>query len=106
MTYERNIMNLMKKIGFTDCKTSRYASKEADDNKIDLVNTGPLVIQCKSVNSSINYWGYFKKYPHINTVFHKRKYYLGKQSELVIMTRGVFEELIETYIMKGEKGDV
>lgn len=37
----------MREIGYEDCKTSRSASRFADDCKIDLVNTGQFAIQCK-----------------------------------------------------------
>lgn len=35
--YERKIAQELRDLGFNDVVTSRYASKETDDNKIDLV---------------------------------------------------------------------
>ena len=37
--YERQLVKDFKKLGFTDCVTSRYGSKMLDDQGIDLMNT-------------------------------------------------------------------
>lgn len=51
---ERFVVNMFKKIGFTSACTSRYGSRQLDDNKVDIANI-PLNIQCKNVKANINY---------------------------------------------------
>lgn len=46
---ERQVVNDGKAAGFTDAVTARMASKIADDCKIDVLNVGNLMIQCKSL---------------------------------------------------------
>lgn len=102
--YERDICNYFKSIGFIKCKTSRQASRLLDDNKIDLAYL-PFNIQCKYVNSPINY---VKLLSEINTciktnlehrvqyptiIFHKRK----NKDTLVVMTIEELTKLLNNY---------
>jgi hypothetical protein len=102
--YERDICNYFKSIGFTKCKTSRQASRLLDDNKIDLAYL-PFNVQCKYVNSPINYTTLLKEintsiktnledrvqYPTI--IFHKRK----NKDSLVVMDIEEFTKLLNNY---------
>jgi len=57
--YEQQIVNELKELGFTGCKTSRYANKMKDDQKIDIVdleNRLPLDIQLKKTQNIPNYF--------------------------------------------------
>lgn len=57
--YERQIAQELRDLGLTDCVTSRYASKETDDNKIDLVfqnKSCPLNIQIKKTTNTPQYF--------------------------------------------------
>lgn len=72
--YERTIMNLFKRLGWKDCATSRYASREIDDQKVDLVRTEPFNVQCKNTQT-INFHTILSEMPkdsNYNVVFHKR----------------------------------
>lgn len=57
--YEQKIVRELKEIGFTGVKTSRTESKEADNNKIDIVDTKkqlPVNIQLKKTQSIPSYF--------------------------------------------------
>ena len=54
-----------------------YASKKLDDMGVDLTDTDPFNIQCKAVESSMNYHQILERMPHstnINLVVHKRNH--------------------------------
>jgi len=90
--YERAIRKEMIELGYKDCQTARYASREADNNGIDLVNTGQYNIQCKAVEKGLNYLETLAAMPQdekINVIFHKRK-----RKEIAIMTKEDFYKLI------------
>ena len=57
--YEQQIVNELKELGFDGCRTSRFASKMKDDQKIDVVdleNKLPVEIQLKKTQSIPNYF--------------------------------------------------
>lgn len=57
--YERQVAQELRELGFKDTVTSRYASKETDDNKIDLVfqeKSCPLNIQLKKTANIPQYF--------------------------------------------------
>lgn len=57
--YERKIAQELRDLGFSDVVTSRYASKETDDNKIDLVfqnKSCDLNIQLKKTTNVPQYF--------------------------------------------------
>ena len=58
--FEREIAQIFREHGYEHVKTSRSASRFADDCKIDLVNVGEFAIQCKR---SVKNW------PSINELF-------------------------------------
>lgn len=45
--FERILVNRFKKLGFTDCVSSRSQNRRLDDAKIDLAFTSPFAIQAK-----------------------------------------------------------
>jgi hypothetical protein len=54
-----------------------YASKKLDDMGVDLTDTDPFNIQCKAVESSMNYHQILERMPqstNINLVVHKRNH--------------------------------
>ena len=54
-----------------------YVSKKLDDMGVDLTNTDPFYIQCKAVESSINYHQVLERMPsdtNINVIIHKRNH--------------------------------
>ena len=96
--YERKIRKEFQELGFENCQTSRYASREKDDQKVDLVNTRPFNIQCKAVETGINYHDLLNEMPkdsNINCVFHKRS-----RKETVTMSKKDFYKLIDKLFNK------
>ena len=99
--YERQAMNLMRGIGFTECKTSRSESKSRDDAGVDLVGTGCLNVQAKRTQQAPNFQTLLASMPdepgQHNVVFHKRK--LGRS--VAVMDLADFAEIVETLIKEG-----
>jgi len=91
--YERKIMHEFIKLGWTDCLTSRYANRQLDDAGVDLVNTSPFNIQCKAIESALQYIKILKNMPirGINAIFHKRDRY-----EMVILSKKDFYKIIRS----------
>lgn len=52
--WERELMGRLKDI-YPGILTARYASREADDNGIDFVNTGCVAIQAKTLKKRPNF---------------------------------------------------
>lgn len=96
--YERQIAKEMRLLGFENCATSRYVSREQDDKKVDLCYTQPFNIQCKSVER-LSYFSILKEMPedeNYNVIFNKKK----RQGEIVVMWKEDFYELVN--ILKKE----
>ena len=58
-SWEREVINRLKEIGFTGCVTSRGESKKVDNNKIDIIDTEgklPINIQCKQYQNTPSYF--------------------------------------------------
>ena len=53
LNWERQIAQDFRTAGWSEAKTSRYASKEADDNKVDVVNIYPFSLQAKASSRAI-----------------------------------------------------
>lgn len=115
--YERKIAQELRDLGFNDVVTSRYASKETDDNKIDLVfqnKSCDLNIQLKKTT---NVPQYFKIRSESNSEPEKFCLIWNKQEkksknfcsagELVMIDKQLFYKLIKNqYIMSKEIKDV
>ena len=99
-TFERITAQFFKSLGFPFTKTSRYASRLLDDQKIDLANTHPFQVQCK-YTQSINAHKVLSEMPDtedkINLLFHKKK----NQGTLVTMAQEDFQTLISQSISAG-----
>lgn len=115
--YERKIAQELRDLGFNDVVTSRYASKETDDNKIDLVfqnKSCDLNIQLKKTT---NVPQYFKIRSESNSEPENFCLIWNKQEkksknfcsagELVMIDKQLFYKLIKNqYIMSKEIKDV
>lgn len=115
--YERKIAQELRDLGFNDVVTSRYASKETDDNKIDLVfqnKSCDLNIQLKKTT---NVPQYFKIRSESNSEPENFCLIWNKQEkksknfcsagELVMIDKQLFYKLIKNqYIMNKEIKDV
>lgn len=89
----------MKLFGGTVERTS-YASKKLDDMGVDLTDTDPFYIQCKAVESSINYHQILERMPldtNINVVIHKRNH----QPPVAALYLEDFLELLESMKREG-----
>jgi uncharacterized short protein YbdD (DUF466 family) len=98
--YERLLVKEFKGFGF-DTKTSRYANRELDDLKVDLVNTGFFNVQAKAVERLGSYHDILASMPqddnNYNTIFHKR----NRKGEVVVMTKEDFYDIMQMLISTG-----
>lgn len=98
-SYERKLAKELREF-FPDCATSRYASKETDDKKVDFVNTGGWNIQAKAVEKFAGFHKLLDEMPQeagqINLVFHKR----NRKGEVVAMRKEDFFHLLRNFLSK------
>jgi hypothetical protein len=93
-TFERDIAQKFRDLGWTDCETSRFASKKMDDLKVDLVETPPFYVQCKAVENLGPIQNVLAEMPQgkmINIVFHKK----SRKGTIVAMTEDDFWKLLK-----------
>jgi len=94
-SYERKIAKeFREKLGYRFCRTSRYASREKDNQKVDLVNTGIYNVQLKATERTPPYHTILEEMPKndgVNVIIHKR----NRQTEVVVMKKEDFYELIK-----------
>ena len=99
-SFERKIAQLFRSLGW-NCTTSRYSSKELDDQKIDLCGTDPFVVQAKAVERLGTLHSVLAEMPEekgkYNVVFHK----LNRKGTIVAMAQDDFIELLEMLIGNG-----
>ena len=99
-SFERKIAQLFRNLGW-NCTTSRYSSKELDDQKIDLCGTDPFVVQAKAVERLGTLHSVLAEMPEekgkYNVVFHK----LNRKGTIVAMAQDDFIELLEMLIGNG-----
>ena len=76
--WEREVINDLKDIGYSEAVSSRYASRETDDAGIDICNTENLAIQCKNTTINVDY---HKINQSMNTDKNKIIYYKNKDIE-------------------------
>ncbi len=96
--YERQLVKDFKKLGFTDCVTSRYGSKMLDDQGIDLMNTGVFAVQAKCYKRNPQYKKVLAdmvvKPTDVPIVFHKAP----RGKEYCILYKDDMMELLEMLI--------
>lgn len=94
--YERQIRKEFIELGYDECQTSRYASKETDDKGIDLVGTDPWAVQCKCYAKSPNYKKVLSDMQteptQMKLLFHKVP---KVNDEYVIMEKADFMEILQ-----------
>jgi len=94
--FERRLRLWFRNLGWDRCETTRYASRELDDQCIDLKDTDPFQVQAK-YTQQINIHRELSKMPKnekMNLLFHKRK----NKGIIVAMTIEDFEELLNMLI--------
>jgi Holliday junction resolvase len=92
--FERQIAKELRELGWKDCVTSRYGSKEMDDAKVDLLFTNPYSIQIKATERTPSYHDILSEMPqneNINIIIHKR----NRKGEVVVMWKSDFYKLIK-----------
>lgn len=91
--FERWARNWFRSLGWLKTETSRYSSREKDDQKVDLCYTDPFNVQCKYTDA-INFHTVLESMPkgnNLNIVLHKRK----NQGVVVAMMIDDFEKLLK-----------
>ena len=92
--YEIHIMNELKEF-FPNCATSRNVSKDMDDLKVDLVNTGDFHFQLKAWERNPVYHDLLKEMPRgKNVIIHKR----NRKGSIAVMDLNLFYLLLEKYL--------
>lgn len=82
-SWERKIVEVLRKIGFPHAVTSRSESKSRDDQKVDIINKDefkngrlPYNIQAKNTSGTLKYAVVLSEQPKedgvINVIFHKQ----------------------------------
>lgn len=92
--YERQIRKEMVALGWADCVTSRYGSKQADDMLVDLLNTPPFSFQIKRWSHAPAYQDVLKAMPqdeNYNVIIHKKP----NKGEVVVMDKKTFYDIVE-----------
>ena len=101
--YEREIVLLMKSLGWDQAVTSRSESKRRDDAGVDLCFTDPFNIQCKNNSKRVNYIKVLELMPqnedNINVIFERKTEKKGtrffKQGDYVHLSLEDFVQLIK-----------
>jgi len=92
--YERQLRKEFIELGFTECQTTRFASKMLDDAKVDLWGTDPLYVQAKNVERNFDPQAILESMPktktHHNIVIRKKK----KFKDVVCMDKSTFYKFI------------
>ena len=91
--YERKIRKELRKYLYPNCETSRFGSREADNEGKDLINTGMYNFQLKSWEAGPPYHKILKEMPNdgnYNVIFHHRKH----KGEVVVMSKQDFYEIL------------
>jgi hypothetical protein len=93
--YERLIAAEFREQGFSAAQTSRAVNLAADAAGIDLQGTAPFHIQCKCLQTGVNYAAVLAAMPNVqgayNLVFSK---ITPRKGEYVIMSKATFYELL------------
>jgi hypothetical protein len=93
-SFELQIRDFFKELGYEKCVSSRSESKNKDDQGVDLCYTGPFNVQCKAVENLGSMHRVLSEMPqdsNYNIVFHKR----NRQGTVVAMTIEDFKEIIQ-----------
>lgn len=92
-TYERIIRKDFIDLGYPNCQTSRYASKEKDDQLVDLCGVDPWNVQIKRWTHAPSYQDVLKAMPqdsNYNIIIHKKP----NKGEVVVMDKYTFYSLV------------
>jgi hypothetical protein len=91
--FELLVAEEFRQLGFQGAQTTRYGSKQMDDEGIDIMNVEPFTVQCKAVES-LNVHKAYNAMPdyqaHYRVLFHKK----NRQGTLVTMSLEDWVELI------------
>lgn len=92
-SFELQIRDFFRELGYQDCVSSRSESKNLDDKGVDLCYTGDYHVQCKATEQLGSVHKVLSGMPNekINLVFHKR----NRQGVVVSMTIEGFKKIFE-----------
>lgn len=68
--WEREVRRTFIDLGWDSAQTSRYASKMLDDLGVDLINTEPFYIQCKSTSKNLNIHNIIAEMPQVDGIMN------------------------------------
>jgi len=96
--WERETTKKYRELGF-NATTSRYTSREKDDQKVDLCGTEPINIQAKFTKNYPDFHSLLNEMPNdgnYNVVHHKRNRGKGKPKEhIVVMLEEDWLQIVE-----------
>lgn len=105
--YEQKIARELREIGYTGVKTSRTQNKEADNNKVDIVDTEnklPVNIQIKKTQSIPSYFKIREESTVDPKTFciiwakqEKKEKNICTIGEVAIVSKEFFYELLQVY---------
>ena len=94
---EREEAKVYRDLGYSKAATSRLESRSRDNQKVDLVNTGKINVQCKIAQNNPNYHTLLNEMPdepgQINAVCH---------AKVVKSEKGKFMRKGKYYTIKAE----
>jgi hypothetical protein len=93
-SFELQIRDFFRELGYEKCVSSRSESKNKDDQGIDLCFTDPFNVQCKAVENLGSMHKVLDEMPkghNYNVVFHKK----NRQGTIVAMTLDDFKEIMQ-----------
>ena len=96
-TYELQIRDWFKELGWKDAVSSRSESKNMDDKGVDLCYTAPFAVQAKAVEKLGSIHDILAKMPNdsnYNLVFHKK----NRKGTIVAITIEDFKEILQMLI--------
>jgi hypothetical protein len=97
-SFELQIRDFFRELGYNDCVSSRSESKNLDDKGVDLCYTGDFHVQCKATEQLGSMHKILASMPNekINLVFHKR----NRQGVVVAMTIEDFKKIFDKVNVK------
>ena len=94
-SYERQVAEEMRELGWKKCCTSRAESRNKDSEGIDLCNTTPLNIQCKCLNIFKNPIEPLSKMPSNNGYYNVIFMKVVHKGEYVVLSKQDFYDMLE-----------
>lgn len=92
--FERTVVQMFRSLGWHGAKTTRYGSKELDDQKVDIMGIDPFTVQCKAVEA-LNVHKAFSEIPDFEGAYRVLIHKKNRSGTLVTMHVEEWLELID-----------